>query len=45
MSRLSEVVGLDLELATVEHAVCDLSLYLIGRDRIRGELVIPREPT
>jgi len=45
MSCLSEVTGLDLELDTAEYAAWELSLDLIGRDRIRGELVIPREPT
>ena len=37
---LSEVIGLDLELDTAEHAVGDFSLDLIGRDRISGDLVI-----
>lgn len=37
---LSEVIGLDLELHTAEHAVGDFSLDLIGRDRISGDLVI-----
>jgi hypothetical protein len=43
MPRLSDVVGLDLKMATVEHAVGDVSLELIGHNRTSGEFVCPQE--